>query len=626
MNINFERVIINNFLSIGHATLDLRDNGFVLVKGVNNNINDVALSNGSGKSTIFEAIIWCLTGETLRGSKNITNIFTKDGALVELYFNVDDNYYHILRSKDNSEYKTTFKVYQNDIDLSGKGIRDTERIYSDLLPELTSSFVGNVIILGQGMPYKFTSNTPSGRKEVLEKLSKSDFMIEDLKQRVSERKSILQTQLRENEDTLLSLRSKLEMHRSAIQDTQHKLNNLESKEVYETQLTQFRLALQDKQKEYENSTKNTELENAQICITKLKNELQTVTQRLFDETNRITDKNNKELEEINSKIADLLIQKSTLQKYISDVDNMTDICPTCHQRIEGIVKPDITNERQKFQQLELDIFDLERKRDNVASTFNKLRDSMKLDAKIKIETIQNDIDKYSSFIEEATKIKQQLNVCIMSLEKQIQEHENFIQILDVKRQSLQDVIEEGKTIENDLCTKIHEQITSGQKIESHLSVIMKFETLLKRDFRGYLLSNIISYIDTRAKSYAKDVFDTQDILFELDGNNIRISFQGKDYENLSGGEKQKVDLIVQFSIRDMLSEYMNFSSSILVLDEIFDSIDYEGCTKVINMINKRFNDVNSIYIISHHADELDIPFDNVLTITKNQEGISSITV
>lgn len=625
MNIKFERVIISNFLSIGNVTLDLKDNGFVLVKGVNNNTEDVALSNGSGKSTIFEAIIWCLSGETLRGSKNVTNIFTNDGALVELYFSIDNDSYHIIRSKDNSEYKTTFKLYQNDVDISGKGIRDTERIYSELLPELTSSFVGNVIILGQGMPYKFTSNTPSGRKEVLEKLSKSDFMIEDLKQRVSARRVTLQARLRENEDTLLALRSKLEMHRSVISDNQCKLDNLESKEHYEKQLKQFRVDLEDKQKKFNDSNRLIELENAKLELTKLRNQLNIINQNLVEETTQITDKHQEELEKITQAISELSVQKLTLQKYIHDVDNMTEICPTCHQRIEGVTKPDITNEKLQLQDIITNMSELEVTKKSLLSQFTDHRNSLRLSAQDKLKIIQIDIDKYNSYIEEFNITQQQLNNIIASLTTQIQECENFITVIDTKRNSLQEVIDQGKIIENDLCTEIHNQINCGQEIESRLSVITKFDTLLKRDFRGHLLSNIINYIDTRAKSYANDVFNTTNIAFELEGNNIRILFQGKEYENLSGGEKQKVDLIVQFSIRDMLAEYMNFSSSILVLDEIFDSLDYKGCQKVINMINKRFNDVNSIYIISHHAEELDIPFDSILTITKNNEGISYIS-
>ena len=81
------------------------------------------------------------------------------------------------------------KIIRNGEDVSGKGIRDSEKLLSEYLPDLTSSFLGSVIILGQGLPQRFSNNTPSGRKDVLEKLSKSDFMIEDLKQKVSDRKT-----------------------------------------------------------------------------------------------------------------------------------------------------------------------------------------------------------------------------------------------------------------------------------------------------------------------------------------------------------------------------------------------------------------------------------------------------
>ena len=70
------------------------------------------------------------------------------------------------------------------------------------------------------------------------------------------------------------------------------------------------------------------------------------------------------------------------------------------------------------------------------------------------------------------------------------------------------------------------------------------------------------------------------------------------YENLSGGEKQKIDLIIQFSIRDMLSKQLGFTSNILVLDEVFDGLDSKGCTKVIDMIAS-VSDIKNIFIVTH---------------------------
>ena len=133
-------------------------------------------------------------------------------------------------------------------------------------------------------------------------------------------------------------------------------------------------------------------------------------------------------------------------------------------------------------------------------------------------------------------------------------------------------------------------------------------------------------MNNRVKEYSQDIFDKESVEFILDGNNILIKYDGRDYENLSGGERQKVDLIVQFAIRDMLSSYRGFSSSLLVLDEIFDNLDSLGCSKVIDFISKRLSDVDSIYIISHHSDELNIPVDNILHVIKDKEGNSTITL
>ena len=78
MNIYFKRVHLVNFLSFGDSEIVLNDNGYTLVKGENNNIDDLATSNGSGKSSIWEAIAWALTGDTIRGTKNVVNIQMKE--------------------------------------------------------------------------------------------------------------------------------------------------------------------------------------------------------------------------------------------------------------------------------------------------------------------------------------------------------------------------------------------------------------------------------------------------------------------------------------------------------------------------------------------------------------------
>ena len=155
-----------------------------------------------------------------------------------------------------------------------------------------------------------------------------------------------------------------------------------------------------------------------------------------------------------------------------------------------------------------------------------------------------------------------------------------------------------------------------------IDILRQFETLLKRDFRGYLLSSSITFLSNSAKRYSEIVLNNDNIDIKLNGNNIDILLNGKSIENLSGGERQKVDLIVQFSLRDLLTKYFNFNTNLLVLDEIFDNLDEIGCQSILSLVSTL--DVTTICVVSHRQD-LSIPFDNVWTVVKNSKGISEIT-
>ena len=215
MNIKLESVYIQNFMSFAQAEFDFSNDGFTLVSGNNLCPSDLTNSNGSGKSSLFESIFWCLTGETIRGTKNVVN-YKFDNCSVEVYLWIDSQAVIIIRSKGQ---KSDLKLFINGENKSGKGIRDTEKILTDYFPDLTPLLLGSVIVFGQGLPNRFSANTPSGRKEVLEKLTNSDFMIADIKLRVNNRKDIIQKNLQSINDKIIKLTSQ--------------------KQVYQTQLTEF---------------------------------------------------------------------------------------------------------------------------------------------------------------------------------------------------------------------------------------------------------------------------------------------------------------------------------------------------------------------------------------------------
>ena len=74
----------------------------------------------------------------------------------------------------------------------------------------------------------------------------------------------------------------------------------------------------------------------------------------------------------------------------------------------------------------------------------------------------------------------------------------------------------------------------------------------------------------------------------------------------------------------MLCQFNNFSSNILVLDEITENLDEHSTTAVFNCIAKKLTDVESVFIITHKTDISSIPTDSVITIIKDENGVSRI--
>lgn len=619
MKIEFNKVILHNFLSFGDATLNINDDGFIRVSGINENPDDMAVSNGSGKSSLWEAVVWALTGETIRGTKQISNIYGTDGTYVKLSFKVDNTQYDILRSKDSKEYKTNLLIYIDGVDKSGKGIRESEKLLQQFLPDITASLLGSVIILGQGLPQKFTNNSPSGRKEVLEQLSKSDFMIQDLKDRVAKRKNELNSSIRKLQDEVVGEKAKKNMLEESISKNTQSVESMDRK-LLDEEHRQLDFNLQTLTSQLDNQ--DTEIVNITKSLIEKQDELSKLKLEKVAEISTIQTKHS-EL------VADLKIQFNSIKtpidaksKEIIARKNVKDICPTCGQKLPGVVKLDTTELEKEVEELkkQLEVIQLNiKEQDNVYSDNIRILEE-KYNPKItKLELdVQNTNNHIRTLQSEFSKTKIQKE----TVEKQLQQVSNELYEFETILKSLLDIIDQNKKTVTELDSKILYNNKEIEKLQQHLDVQNKFDTALKRDFRGYLLLSVIEYIQSRAKNYCKTIFDTDKIGFELDGNNIDITYCNKPYENLSGGEKQKVDLIVQFSIRDMLCSHLDFTSNILVLDEVFDGLDAIGCQKVLDVISS-ITDIRNIFIVTHRKD-LSIPTDKELVVVKSSSGISEI--
>ena len=314
--------------------------------------------------------------------------------------------------------------------------------------------------------------------------------------------------------------------------------------------------------------------------------------------------------------------RENLLDLVTRIKNIKDICPTCGQKLQGVEKPHVEPFLIEMEELQKDLSVV----DNLIAQINSEKNSEKTKLvdfyNLSNTVTTNDLNslkiKYSCLINDQKNLISDINI----MQSEYNNLQASIASIDATIESLNSSIIHNQEELVTLSSELEYNNTQKDIQQSHLDIISKFETALKRDFRGYLLTTIIDYISSRAKEYCNVIFETDKITFGLDGNNIEISYLDKAYENLSGGEKQKIDLIIQFSIRDMLCNHLGFTSNILVLDEVFDGLDMFGCQKVLDVISA-MTDVKNIFIVTHRKD-LSIPTDKEIVVIKNSNGISEL--
>ena len=623
MNIIFKNLHIENFMSIGEADIELSDRAFTLIEGINNNETDNARSNGAGKSSIFEALVWTLTGSTMRGNKDVVNFNGNDGALVTLEFIVDTDKFIVTRTKEHSKHKTNLFIEINGVDKSGKGIRDSEKLLAEYLPDLTPSLIGSVIVLGQGLPQKFTNNSPSGRKEVLEKLFKSDFMIQDLKDRISARKNELNDELRKVQDSKLVALTKLESAVDTINLNNAKLKQLQEqddleveagvlhKEILEIEESQIQL-----KDEIDNYTIKRDEANIKISSAKIrKAEIIAEIDKEYEST--------KEL--VNESINNCKVKLNLAETEYNKVKDIKDVCPTCGQKLPEVNKPDLKSYEKAVEDANVELGNWVEQLTIIKAEIEKKKICSTRELEEDIVLCEKELLECSFKVDELKNRYSNNDRALIEKRRLFDENMDLQKTRHIQIQQLIDSNKTNEELQDKLNLDIKEFEEFETEINNRLGIISKFNTVITRDFRGYLLNDIILSINKIAKNYCNLVFGTELIEFMLDGNNLLISYNNKEYEALSGGERQKVDLIIQFAIRQMLCNYTSFSSNIIILDEIFDNLDDIGCQKILDLITTKLYDISSTYIITHHGSELSIPYDNIIKIEKDTAGLSRIT-
>ena len=647
MNIRFKSIDIENFRSLRKDYVCFENQGTVIVKGINE-YEDKATSNGSGKSSIFEAIVFALFEETSSGEKDVANRILNSGYVITLTFEIDGIEYKIQRQQSGG--KTVALLYKNGVDISARNKTDTNKLILSILCINKNIFLDSVF-LSQGANTNLASLSPTARKERLEILTNTDITItkfkDDLKSRQNEYESeCVSCQLELNKimgkiDALHKQKQDVSMQLAqieqeiALRQASNKVQEIESSIAQleqdgialDTQLNNIAISVQENDGAVECA--RTKLDE----IVKIKDQLEQQKASKMDEYNQISSETNKAKFDISYEQQ----TQKRLDKEVEDIKN-SDKCPTCGRKYENADEQHIVEVIQQKTKL---WNDSQIKIDNLDKALKEkelLLESVMSEGQAisnQINNIQPEYQQASSLLNDLIARGRNFTLeqtrCYNS-KKDIQdrigllqrEKENFLKQELANPEPLKQLIE---NIDIELSQLDAEIIVKQKELElknEYVSGVKHSIQLVTKEFRTYLLQTSIQYLNGLLENFSRQLFSNEkDIITILgDDSKLNISLGDASYESLSGGEKTRVNIALLLAQKSLASSIGNMSCNLIILDEILGYCDSHAESNVIDLITRELESLESIYMVSHK--EIPIGYDAELVVVKDKQGLSSI--
>ena len=647
MNIKFEELDIEGFRSIDRISLNLSDQGIVIVKGINN-YEDLASSNGSGKSSVFEAIIYALFEETSSGDRDIENRILGQGCSVVLKFSIDGVSYKIIRQSKKG--KGTVVLYRNDEDISARNKSDTNKLIISILGINKAIFLDS-IFLSQNAVTNLPSLSPTARKERLEILTNTDNAINNFKTFLKEKQTMYESkhvdsQLEINkingkEESLQQQKDKLQAQINDIKIQIEERNKLGNIEDLDKQIQEYNVeinTINNQIPELDN-----QIEMISKSINELKNEQKVYEEKRVNKDQEVQNQRDKcndlqkEITRVENVISYNNMDIDRINKEIEEIKN-SDTCPTCGRKYDNINEEHI---QKVIEDKNKEIKEFENKNIENNNYIKNLQ--LELDKEIEIgKNLKKEFenlnslynDKNEQVSEQQTNLintnnqKTQLLNSIQNIQVQIdvinKQKDDILKIEIPNSKQYEDMVQDIDTQLNNLNKLKEDKNNELNELDNYINAIKHCIQLVTKDFRTFLLKNSLSYLNKILKDYSSQLFSNESDLIYIseNDNKLDIMLGNATYESLSGGEKTRVNIALLLAQKSLANMIGNISCNIIILDEILGYCDALAENNVINLITKELESLETIYMISHK--EIPIGYDTELIVEKNANGLTHL--
>ena len=647
MNIKFEELDIEGFRSIDRISLNLSDQGIVIVKGINN-YEDLASSNGSGKSSVFEAIIYALFEETSSGDRDIENRILGQGCTVVLKFSIDGVSYKIIRQSKKS--KSTVVLYRNDEDISARNKSDTNKLIISILGINKAIFLDS-IFLSQNAVTNLPSLSPTARKERLEILTNTDNAINNFKTFLKEKQTMYESkhvdcQLEINkingkEESLQQQKDKLQAQINDIKIQIEERNKLGNIEDLDKQIQEYIVEINNINNQIPEL--DNQIEMISKSINELKNEQKVYEEKRVNKDQEVQNQRDKcndlqkEITRVENVISYNNMDIDRINKEIEEIKN-SDTCPTCGRKYDNINEEHI---QKVIEDKNKEIKEFENKNIENNNYIKNLQ--LELDKEIEIgKNLKKEFenlnslynDKNEQVSEQQTNLintnnqKTQLLNSIQNIQVQIdainKQKDDILKIEIPNSKQYEDMVQDIDTQLNDLNKLKEDKNNELNELDNYINAIKHCIQLVTKDFRTFLLKNSLSYLNKILKDYSSQLFSNESDLIYIseNDNKLDIMLGNATYESLSGGEKTRVNIALLLAQKSLANMIGNISCNIIILDEILGYCDALAENNVINLITKELESLETIYMISHK--EIPIGYDAELIVEKNANGLTHL--
>ena len=575
-----DTLTVKNFMSVGNTTqaIDFNRNDLTLVLGENLDTGggDAGSRNGTGKTTIINALSYALYGNALTNIRkdNLINKTNSKNMLVTVEFEKDGLEYRIERGRRPNVLKFYINNSEQETDDNAQGdSRETQRAIEDLLGMSHDMFKHVLALNTYSEP--FLSMRQNDQRAIIEQLLGITILsekAENLKELIRNTKTSIQAE---------------EMRIKAVEDANSKI-------------TEQVDALKRRQTLWQNKL-NEDIARLKTAIEDLSHvdidsELRAHTE-LADW--RVLDNEQTQLQK---DIASLQAQESRAEK---DVERTQKALNSLREGVCGSCKQDITHLETHQKQIEK----AEKQYDEASSFLSELQAGIS-----ELKTQQRDVPAQPrTFYDDATDAHNHRS-SLSTLESQLQNKQ------DESDPYSEQIVEMEQTAVQEINWDAVNELT---RVQNHQEFLLKLLTNKDSFIRKRIIDQNLAYLNTRLEQYLGAVGLPHTVVFQNDLS-VEIQELGRDldFDNLSRGERNRLILSLSWAFRDVW-ESLYQPINLLFIDELVDSgMDSAGVENAMGVLKRMSRERNkSVWLVSH-KDELIGRVNNVLKVIK-ENGFTS---